>query len=432
MKISVIGLGKLGLPLAVQFARMGHIVVGVDVNARTVELVNAGIEPFPGEHLLKTLLREQVEAGRLLAVTDAADAVPNSDAVVVVVPLYVDNQARPDFTMIDAATEAVGRNLTPGTLVSFETTLPIGTTRDRLTPILAKASGLSAGRDFWVVFSPERVLTGRVFQDLRRYPKLVGGIDEASTKHGAQFYAQVLEFDPRPDLARENGAWALGSAEEAEFAKLAETTFRDVNIALANQFAVYAENHGLDIFRVIEASNSQPYSHIHSPGIAVGGHCIPVYPQLYLSNDPDASIVSTARLVNAAMPQKVVQRLQIGLGTLHERKVLILGAAYRGGVKEAAFSGAFALQSALHSAGAKVLVHDPLFSSDELVRLGFTPFDRGTTVSVAILQADHQVYREWTSADLPGLSALVDGRNFLDPARWSGIRFIRIGVDERA
>ena len=177
MKITVIALGKIGLPLAVQFASKGHDVVGVDVSQRTVDLVNKGIEPFPGEAHLQELLSELVSTGKLRATTDYADAVPGADAIVLVVPLFVDEvTAEPDFGWMDAATEALGASLTPGTLVSFETTLPVGTTRTRWKPMLEAASGLTEGVDFDLVFSPERVLTGRVFADLRKYPKLVGGL----------------------------------------------------------------------------------------------------------------------------------------------------------------------------------------------------------------------------------------------------------------
>src|SRR5262245_35450308 len=172
--------------------------------------------------------------------------------------------------------------------------------------MLEAGSGLTAGKDFFLVFSPERVLTGRVFADLRRYPKLVGGVDEVSAERGVAFYEAVLDFDDRPDLTRANGVWDLGSAEASEMAKLAETTYRDVNIGLANQFARFAATHGIDALKVIEASNSQPYSHIHRPGIAVGGHCIPIYPRFYLWNDPEATVVAAARAANAAMPEYAV------------------------------------------------------------------------------------------------------------------------------
>ena len=165
--------------------------------------------------------------------------------------------------------------------------------------MLEQGSGLVAGDGFHLVFSPERVLTGRVFADLRKYPKLVGGFSRGCEERGIAFYESVLDFDERTDLPRANGVWPMGSAEAAEMAKLAETTYRDVNIGLANQFAKFADKNGIDVYAVIEACNSQPYSHIHQPGIAVGGHCIPVYPRLYLHNDPDATIVAAAREANA-------------------------------------------------------------------------------------------------------------------------------------
>jgi len=253
MKIAVIALGKIGLPLAVQFASKGHDVVGVDVNPQTVEAVNAAREPFPGEAHLQERLSELVPAGRLRATTDYADAVPGADAVVLVVPLFVDDEARPDFGWMDAATRSLAEHLTPGTLVSYETTLPVGTTRTRWKPMLEEGSGLTEGTDFHLVFSPERVLTGRVFEDLRKYPKLVGGLSEAGAARAVEFYESVLDFDERADLPRPNGVWDLGSAEASELAKLAETTYRDVNIGLANQFARYAATAGIDIYQVIDA-----------------------------------------------------------------------------------------------------------------------------------------------------------------------------------
>ena len=274
MKIAVVALGKIGLPLAVQFADAdpSHEVVGVDVDQRVVDLVNAGTEPFPGEDHLADKLAELVPAGRLRATTDYGQAIPGADAVVLVVPLFVDEATgEPDFGWMDDATRSLAAHLTPGTLVSYETTLPVGTTRTRWKPMIERISGLTespaAGEDgFHLVFSPERVLTGRVFADLRRYPKLVGGLTPAGTARAVAFYEAVLDFDERADLPRPNGVWDMGSAEAAEMAKLAETTYRDVNIGLANQFARFADTAGIDVHKVIEACNSQPYSHIHTPG----------------------------------------------------------------------------------------------------------------------------------------------------------------------
>ena len=428
MKITVVAMGKIGLPLAVQFASKGHTVFGADVNEETVRLVNAGQEPFPGETDLDTKLADVVSKGLLTATTDTASVVAESEAVVVVVPLFVDAEGIPDFGWMDAATRDIAKGLKPGTLVSYETTLPVGTTRNRFAQMLEEGSGLKVGTDFHLVFSPERVFTGRVFEDLRKYPKLVGGVDEASAKHGVEFYEKVLDFDKRDDLPRANGVWDLGSSEASELAKLAETTYRDVNIGLANQFARFAADNGIDVYAVIDACNSQPFSHIHQPGIAVGGHCIPIYPRMYLWNDPAATVVRAAREANAQMPSYTVDVLKAAHGDLKGQTVVVLGAAYRGGVKETAFSGIFATVDSLKSAGATALVHDPMYTDDELAHYGFTAYHLGDSVDALVVQANHAEYKSVSAADFPGLKTVVDGRKFLDASKFAGLNFITLGV----
>ena len=426
MKITVVALGKIGLPLAVQFARSGHQVIGADVNQDTVDTVNKGVAPFPGEAHLDDYLAEVVADGRLRATTDTTAAVRESQAVVVVVPLFVDDEGTPDFGWMDDATKSIAAGLQPGTLVSYETTLPVGTTRNRFGPMLAAGSGLQPGTDFSLVFSPERVLTGRVFADLRTYPKLVGGVDAASTAAGVQFYQDVLQFDERPDLSQGNGVWDLGTAEASELAKLAETTYRDVNIGLANQFARFADANGIDVDLVIEACNSQPFSHIHSPGIAVGGHCIPIYPRFYLWNDPQATIVRAAREANAGMPNYAVDLLAQVHGSLAGQRVAVLGASYRGGVKETAFSGVFSTVASLKDAGAEVVVHDPMYTDEELRSLGFTPYTLGEAIDAAVVQADHVSYRDLVATDLPART-ILDGRRVLAADRFPQATVLALG-----
>jgi nucleotide sugar dehydrogenase len=428
MKIAVVALGKIGLPLAVQFAKKGHHVIGCDVNQKTVDLINSGTEPFPGEAFLEEYLKETVSSGHLVATTDTTEAVSQSDVVVIVVPLFVNEEGVPDFGWMDAATKNIAAGLKPGTLVSYETTLPVGTTRNRFAPALESGSGLTAGKDFHLIFSPERVLTGRVFADLRKYPKLVGGINEASTLAGISFYEAVLDFDDRPDLNTKNGVWDLGTAEASEMAKLAETTYRDVNIALANQFAIFAESANIDIAKVIAASNSQPYSHIHQPGIAVGGHCIPIYPRFYLWNDPEATVVRSAREANAAMPEHAVKLLVGAAGDLNKKNVAVLGISYRGGVKESAFSGVFGTVTALKARGAQVFVNDPMYTDEEIRSLGFEPYRIGSPIEAVVLQADHHEYKTLGKADFPGVKAIVDGRRTMDPKNFANVTFRVIGA----
>jgi nucleotide sugar dehydrogenase len=425
MQIAVVALGKIGLPLAVQFAEKGHAVKGCDVNPTTVDLVNKGIEPFPGEAFLQEKLEAVVGSGLLTATTNTAEAVATADAIVIVVPLFVDIEGVPDFGWMDAATKDVASGLRKGSLVSYETTLPVGTTRNRFAKMLEEGSGLKAGVDFHLAFSPERVFTGRVFEDLRRYPKLVGGLTEACGKAAVDFYAAVLDFDVRNDLAQPNGVWDLGSPEASEMAKLAETTYRDVNIGLANQFALFAQQNGIDVYAVIDACNSQPFSQIHKPGIAVGGHCIPIYPRMYLWNDPAATVVRAAREANAEMPVHSVARLEQEFGSVKGKKVVVLGAAYRGGVKETAFSGVYPTVEELKRRGATVVVHDPMYTDDELRHEGFEPFHYGESADAAILQADHAEYFNIDASKLPGVSVLLDGRNVVQSA--GSIKLVPLG-----
>ncbi len=413
MQIAVIGLGKIGLPLAVQYARKGYTVRGVDTNEAVVRSVNKGQEPFPGEENLASSLLEVVSAGLFTASSDYAEIIPVSDVVVVVVPLYINENNEPDFGWMDSATESIGKHLAGQTLICFETTLPVGTCRTRWAPALERASGLAEGKDFHVVFSPERVLTGQVFRDLRKYPKIVGGLSPVGEALAVQFYNSVLDFDDRPDLARANGVWAVGSAEAAEMVKLVETTYRDVNIGLANQFARFADRTGLDVYSVIEAANSQPFSHVHSPGIAVGGHCIPVYPRLYLWNDPEATVVRAAREANLAMPAYAIGLLEQSVGDLQGLNVLVLGAAYRGGVKETAFSGVFELEKLLSARNTNVFVSDPLYSDAELEDMGLNPSFEPGTVDAIIVQTNHAAYSNFDHEEFPRLQVVIDGRNVI-------------------
>ena len=399
MRAVVVALGKVGLPLAARIAMAGHEVAGCDISEDVVASVNAGRAPFPNEAGLDEALSEATQAGLFKAGTDTVAAVAQgADLIVAVPPLLVDGDAKPDWAILDTVVADIGRGLKaqePPTVVSIETTVPVGTTRNRIAKALEKASGLEAEKDFFCVFSPERVYSGRVLEDLDNYPKLVGGCSAPGEARAVELYGSFLKAE----------VWEMGSAEAAELAKLAETTYRDINIAFANELARHADDLGIDIRRVIDASNSQPFSHIHRPGVAVGGHCIPVYPRFFESGATDARIPGLAREVNEAMPAYAVRLL----GDVKGKRVLILGVAYRGGVKETAFSGAFALRDVLKGAGATALAADPLYSDDELAALGFEPWD-GKTVDSAIVQADHAEY-----ADLDiDAELVVDGRGIVE------------------
>lgn len=427
MNAVVVALGKIGLPIAAQLTRTGHTVTGCDIDPAVVASVNAGRAPFPNEAGLDEALAAAVADGRLRATTDTAAAIAaGPELVIAVPPLVVDADGRPDWSALDAVVKDIGTGLgaaaqtgRQGITVAIETTVPVGTTRTRIAPALAAASGLRPGLGFHLVFSPERVFSGRILQDLATYPKLVGGLEPADEARGVALYGAFL-----PDVEIRG----MGGAEAAELTKLAETTYRDINIGFANELARHADSLGIDVQRVIDAANSQPFSHIHRPGVAVGGHCIPVYPRFYLAGDPDAQLPAAARHVNEAMPAYAVGVLQGLLGGLEGTRILILGVAYRGGVKETAFSGAMPLRDNLRARGAIAVAADPLYDAAELRALGFEPWD-GVPVHGAIIQADHAEYARLRPADLAGVRAIVDGRGVLDPAPFTaaGIPVRRLG-----
>jgi nucleotide sugar dehydrogenase len=423
MRIAVVGLGHIGLPLAVQYASRGHDVIGCDINQRIVDAIGNGQSPHDDEQALIDRVPELVAAGRLRATTHTSEGVRDAEVVVVIVPVVVDARREIDFGPIDAATRDIAAGLRPGTLVIYETTLPVGTTRDRFGPMLAEGSGLTLDSDLFLAFSPERVLVGRVFLDLRRYPKIVGGTSVESTRRATEFYRSVLDEGTQVQ--------AVANAETAEMTKLAETTYRDVNIAYANELARYAARRGIDVLEVIGAANSQPYSHIHLPGVGVGGHCIPVYPHFLFNGDPSLRIPPLAREINEEMAGWAVDLAEETVGSLKGEPVLILGVGYRADVREDAFSSAFRLRDELRAVGARVYAHDPYFDDEHLRKLGFEPYDLAAPlpVKVAMLQAGHAVYRDLTAASLPGLELFVDGRNALDPAQLAGgeVRYVGIG-----
>jgi nucleotide sugar dehydrogenase len=424
--VAVVGLGKIGLPLAAQFAGKGMHVIGCDVLPDVVATVNGGHSHIHEEPGLEEAVAGAVAKGTLRATTDTPAAVAESNVVVVIVPLMVGADRSMDYRNLDAATRAIARGLKRGTLVIYETTLPVGTIRKRLGPMLEQESGLKAGEDFQLAFSPERVYSGRIFEDLRRYPKIVGGVDAASTGRAASFYRSVLDAE----------VWPVENVETAEFAKLAETTYRDVNIALANQLALYGASRDVNVTEAFKASNSQPFSHLHRPGIGVGGHCIPVYPLFLLSDagEDELSLIRDGRRTNDHMAEVCVRRLDEALGGLASRKVLLLGASYREDVKELAFSSAILIVDLLHRAGAEVLISDPLFTPAELrafeAEVVELDSDAATSADAVIVQAWHNEFRELDWRRFKHLRVVLDGRGAVDAdrVREAGASYLAVGV----
>lgn len=425
----MVGAGKMGLPLACAFASHGAEVVACDINAAVVDAINAGRCPIeePG---VRELLARGRAAGLLSASTDTAAAAAGSDVVVVIVPALLGDDRDVDTRPLEAASRDIARGLRPGTLVSYETTMPVGGTRRLLLPAL-ESGGLRAGTDFQLAFSPERVKSGSALRKLSATPKIVGGIDAASSARAAAFYRQYLGTE----------VVEVGGLEAAEMVKLAGMVYRDVNIALANELAGYAEAAGVDLAALIPAVNTDGESALLSPGIGVGGHCTPVYPHFLIQDAArrgvSASLAERGRRINDRQAAHALDGLERDWGELRGRRALVLGLAFRPGVKEHTLSSAFLIGHELRARGADVRLHDPLFSDEELSSLGFQAGgfepdpNEAWTPEVLVLNTAHPEYARlsWIRLRERGLQAVIDGRNFWDPAtvRAAGLHYRGIG-----
>jgi nucleotide sugar dehydrogenase len=417
VNVAVVGIGRIGLPVAAAIAGRGHRVFGCDINESRVAMVNRGENPIPDEAGLAALLKEVIASGNLTATTDTAGAVAQCETVLFAVAVDVNDEGTADLRSLQAAADTVGRAIKPGTLCVFDTTLPVGTTRRDLAPRL-ESGGLKLGKDFSVVFSPERLLMGRVIEDLTKYPKVVGPVDPGSGKKAAAFYREVLG----------NEVLEMDSAETAELSKLAEGVYRDLNIALANELARVADVHGVDISQVITAANSQPYCHIHVPGTGVGGHCIPVYPRFLMQGEGPSDLAALGRAVNDGMPGYAAERVGSLLGGLDGKKVLILGLTFRPNVAVTPHTNAVDLRREFAARGAKVFGHDALLSDEQSRALGFDlaeePF-RG--YDAVVVHAYHKAYADLKWGEVAPL--VVDARNALDRAavEAQGAKYLGVG-----
>ncbi len=351
MRVGIIGLGYVGLPLAVAFAEAGHEVTGLDVSERVVEGLNAGrsqVEDVADERLAAV-------GDRISATTDHA-ALAECDAVLICVPTPLANQREPDLSYIADAGRALAAVMRPEQLVVLESTTYPGTTRERLQPILEE-SGLAAGRDFHLAFSPERIDPGRTDHTIRTTPKVVGGLTEACSERARMLYAEICDE-----------VVIVATPEAAEMTKLLENIFRSVNIALVNELAVLCERMGIDVWEVVDAAATKPYGFMRfEPGPGMGGHCLPVDP-FYLAfkareYDFPAEFVELAGKVNQHQPHYCVERVVRALNEIskpvRDSRVLLLGVSYKKGVGDMREAPALKIAHLLRELGAEVAYHDP-------------------------------------------------------------------------
>jgi len=368
VKISVIGLGKAGLPLAGFIADAGQEVVGVDLDVKRCELINSGLNPIPEEDGLGELLAQH--GGKNLKATPDYHEARECSAYIVITPLFIDQDHNPDFNILETAFHNVGRILKKGDAVILETTVPPGTTETLAKRWLEEGSGLKFG-EFHLAHSPERIMTGYSVSRLKEFPKIIGGVDEESGRKALEIYKK---FIPNIQL--------VSSARVAEFIKVSEGCYRDVNVALANELFKIARDLKINYYEAREFANHD-YCHLHLPSTGVGGHCIPVYPW-FLIKDMErkgcfnrVKLLRTSREINDEMisywMEEIVRECLKINKPLGEVKICIKGITFREGVKELYHSRNLALARGLLEKGLDVYVNDPIFSGEELERMGLRP-----------------------------------------------------------
>jgi nucleotide sugar dehydrogenase len=423
MKIAVVGGGRMGLPLACTFGKHGASVIVCDTNSELVEKLNNGICPYE-EPDLPELISDLHNNNKLTATISTAKAVSDCNVIVVIVPAHLTTERDIDFSILQSASTEIGKGLQPNTLVIYETTVAVGGTRRSLIPYLEQNSGLKAGKDFYVAYSPERVKANLVLSRLETTPKVVGGYDTESCNRAIEFYKKYL------NAPVDN----VGTIEAAEMTKLVGMLYRDVNIALSNELAAFCEIAGIDFDKVSRAANTDGEANLLLPGIGVGGHCVPVYPYFVTRESRRLGLTQrlseAAREINDNQPLRQIHRIEKLWSNLKGIKVHILGLGFRPGVKVETFSSSYSLRDELAQLGALVSIEDPYYKNDELQQFGFIP-GKIEDSKVVILSTAHEEFfnpdfKAWSNA---GVEAVLDGRNLWNQqnAEAAGLLYFGIG-----
>jgi len=419
IRISVFGLGRVGLPLAIAFLRSGAKVTGTDIDHRVVDSINRGISHISDEPEISEAVKEFVSKRRFNASCDLAESSLNSDVKIVVVPTNLENK-RADLSALREAIEQIGMGLNKDDIVIIESTVPPLTTKKLVAPLLQETSGLIPGEEFGLATSPERVMVGEVLNNLKGYPKIIGGINNASTNTVASLYEQVF-----PKVIR------VKDSTTAEVIKIFEGIYRDINIALANEMSKFCDAIGVDFLEVRNAANSQPYCQLHLPGCGVGGHCIPYYPYFLLEVANQIGVpmtlTRTGREINESMPSYTVNLLKQGMNlverSFNNEKIAILGAAFRGNISQCKNVPAKGIIREIENLGARVVVYDPLVSRDTIEReLSVSVSDELEEAlreaSAMVIHTDHDVFKEIDLEKANQLmkspAVIIDGRNIFD------------------
>jgi len=418
-KICVLGMGYIGLPTASTLATHGYKVVGVDVNRRVLDVLRNG-QLHIQEPGLRTLVQAAFQSGNL----EVFEQPQNADAFIIAVPTPILDDKTADMRYVKAATESIVPHLRAGNLVMLESTSPPRTTVDLVAPILA-SSGLRPGHDFYLTYSPERVMPGQILQELIENARIVGGVNRASAEAGRDLYAAFVR-----------GEILLTDATTAEMVKLMENTYRDVNIAIANEFARLAQRFGVNVWEAIKLANLHPRIDILRAGPGVGGHCISVDPWFFVESAPDlALLIRQAREVNDGQPSFTVEWISRTLGDLKGKRIAALGLAYKANVDDLRESPAFEVAGLLAKQGAEVFTYEP--HALEVTAPGCMAKasleDVLKEANAVILLVDHRSFLEmhpgWIKEHMTGRIAF-DTRGQWEKESWeaAGFEFHVLGV----
>jgi len=439
-KIAVFGLGHVGSPMASVWLRAGAHVIGVDKSATVLESARKGESHLP-EPGVNDAFASGLVNKRFQVYYDPTKASQHSYLKMICVPVLSSaTDGSPDLTAVKDVSSAIGKGLKEGDVVSLNPSVPPGTSEDIVLPVIEAQSGFQVEKDFYLIYNPERIYEGRAIQDIEeRYPAIISGAGPKSLEIAKAIYP----------LISKKGVFTVSSIRAAETEKLLEGVYRDVNIALANELAKFCEKIGVNFWEVRQAANSQPFCHLHSPGVGVGGACIPVYPQFILHTadrlNVNCEITRTARSVNKAMPAFCVQEAIKLFGINGEGKakagieaVTLLGLAFRGGVSDTRLSPTYDVIGEFQKLGVReIRVHDPLVKSDtelskhQNVVLSSNLDDAVNGADLVMIVADHPEYSSLTSEQLGGLP-VYDGRAILNMTFFDHSLYAAIGVGNRS
>lgn len=421
-KICVLGLGYIGLPTASTFATHGLQVIGVDVNSQVVDLLKEG-ELHIYEPGLRTLVQAALRSGNMLIERQPQSA----DAFIIAVPTPFKEGKKADMQYVISAAESIVPHLGKGSLVVLESTSPPRTTVDIVRPILER-SGLKAGQDFFLAYSPERVLPGQILRELIENARVIGGIDDVSAEAGRDLYATFVR-----------GEIILTDATTAEMVKLMENTYRDVNIAIANEFAQLADRFGVDIWEAIALANRHPRVRVLNPGPGVGGHCISVDPWFLVEAAPDISpLIRTSREVNDGQPDFVASIVRRAVGDLKDCHVAALGLSYKPDVDDLRESPAIEICHKLAEAGARVVAYEPYKpefqqNSFETVATLAAALDGANAILLLVGHTALRNLRPEVVAEITPARVVIDCVNAWNSPDWEqhGFQVFRLGVGPR-